>query len=70
MFPYLETELARLGHSEDYAARKLGITRQEYNSRESVGSFRLSEAMVLSAICDKSVEHLFQPMGDARPLFL
>jgi hypothetical protein len=66
MFPYLDAELARSGHSGDYVARELGMTRQEYEALRDLGSFRLSEAVALSAMCDKPVEHLFQPAGGAR----
>jgi hypothetical protein len=61
MFPYLDAELERSGHSDEYVARKLGITMREYNLRKNSDAFRLSEALALSAICGKPVEHLFQP---------
>jgi hypothetical protein len=61
MFPHLEAELERSGYSDEYVARKLGITMREYDLRRTSDAFRLSEALALSAICGKPIEHLFQP---------
>jgi len=61
MYPNLEAEQARYGHTEEYVAEKLGITRQTYLERKQSGLFRRSEALILVGMYDKPVEYLFLP---------
>ena|GEM_PF-6447757 len=58
IFPNLEAEQASLGYSEEYVARKLGITPQEYRDHKVSGAFSLSEAAELAEIYDKSMDYL------------
>lgn len=58
MFPNLESEQARFGYTEEYVARKLGITPQEYRQQKESGEFRLSDAAALVEMYDKSMDYL------------
>jgi hypothetical protein len=66
MYQNLEGERIRHGHTEEYLAEKLGITRQEYRRRTGSGSFSGSDAAVLTAIYRKSFEYLFFQNGMGR----
>lgn len=59
MYPNLEAERIRHGHTEEYVAQKLGITRQEYRQRTNSDSFLESDAVALTAMYKKSFEYLF-----------
>jgi len=59
MYTNLEVERVRSGHTEEFVARKLGLTEQTYRLRMKSGAFRLSEARELSALYNQPVEYLF-----------
>jgi len=60
MYPNLEAEQARLGHTEQYVAQKLGMSVQKYLTQKKSGTFQLSEALALAAMYNKPIEYLFQ----------
>lgn len=60
MFPNLEVEQDRHGHSDSYVAGKLGISLQEYRLGKESGAFLASEALMLAGMYDKPAEYLFQ----------
>ncbi|MCL2182984.1 MAG: helix-turn-helix transcriptional regulator [Chitinispirillia bacterium] len=61
MYPNLEAEQTRRGHTEEYVAEKLGMTRQTYSECKLSGAFQPAEALALVKIYDKPVEYLFLP---------
>jgi len=60
MFSNLEAEQTRCGYTEEYVAKRLGITRREYRSRQKTGSFSESEVRALVAMYNRSPEYLFE----------
>jgi hypothetical protein len=60
MFSNLEAEQVRRGHTEDYVAERLGITRREYRSRQKTGLFSESEVRALVTMYNRSPEYLFE----------
>jgi hypothetical protein len=60
MYPNLETEQARRGHSEGYVAEALGITSEEYRTRKDSGAFSLAYARRLAEVYDKPVDYLLR----------
>jgi hypothetical protein len=69
MYPNLEVEQTRRGHSDEYVARKLGITERAYRNRKESNAMPLSEAVALVDMYDKSMEYLFRDRGDGSPSF-
>jgi len=64
MYPNLEVEQTRYGHSDEYVAQRLGITEQAYRNSKVSNAIPLSEAVALVEMYDKSMEYLFRPCGD------
>jgi len=60
MYPNLEAEQARRGHSEEYIAEALGITLQEYRTRKDSGAFSLTDTIKLVKVYDKPVDYLLR----------
>jgi len=60
MYPNLEIEQGRHGHSDECVAEKLGISLQEYRSGKKSGTFAASVANTLLDIYDKPFEYLFR----------
>ena len=60
MFPNLEMEQGRNGHSDEYVARRLGMPQNEYCSRKESGAFVVSEIDILLDMYDKPFEYLFR----------
>jgi len=60
MFPNLEAEQVRHGHTDEYVAEQLGITGEEYRLRKKSGLFMESEVRALVAMYNKSPEYLFE----------
>jgi len=60
MFPNLETEQVRRGYTEEYVAKRLGITRQEYRLRKKSGLFLESDVRALAVMYGRSPEYLFE----------
>ena len=65
MFPNLEIEQDRHGHSDAYVAEKLAITQQEYRSGKESGTFTASKADMLLTMYNKPFEYLFK-QGDTN----
>jgi hypothetical protein len=63
MYPNLDVEQARCGHSDEYVARRLGITERAYRDRKESNAMRLPEAVALTEMYDKSMEYLFWGQG-------
>ena len=61
MYPNLEAEQVRRGHTDDYVAGMLGITLQEYRAQKVSKSIGLQEAVALEAMYEQSTEYLFKP---------
>ena len=59
MFPNLEAEQARNGHTNEFTAIKLGITRQTFEKRKKSGGFRLEEINVLMSMYGDNFTYLF-----------
>jgi len=59
MYPNLEAERIRRGYTEEYVAKNLGITQEEYRLRSESGSFLESDAVALRAMYGMSFEYLF-----------
>jgi hypothetical protein len=68
MYPNLEVEQTRCGHSDEYVAGRLGITERAYRRRKESNAIPLSEAAVLVDMYDKSMEYLFRDRGDGNPI--
>jgi transcriptional regulator with XRE-family HTH domain len=60
VLPNLETEQTRRRHTEEYVARKLGLTQQAYRLRKELASFSVEETLALAEIYDRPVEYLFK----------
>ena len=60
MYPNLDAEQARHGHTDDYVARVLGISVEEYQKRKASRSIGLQEAVALEAMYEQSTEYLFR----------
>jgi hypothetical protein len=60
VLPNLETEQIRCRHTEEYVAKKLGLTKQAYRLRKKSASFSLEETLALTEIYDRPVEYLFK----------
>lgn len=63
VFPNLEIEQDRHGHSDGYVAEKLGISLQEYRLGKESGAFLRSKADMLLDMYDTPFEYLFERMG-------
>ena len=59
MFPNLEAEQARQGHTNAYVAEKLGVTRASYEKKKKIGCFKLKECIFLAGIYKSSLDYLF-----------
>jgi hypothetical protein len=67
MYPNLEVEQTRCGHSDKYVAQRLGITERAYRDCKKSNAVSLSEAVALVELYDKSMEYLFRRHGDRFP---
>lgn len=63
MFPNLEIEQARRGHTDEYVAGKLGISPQEYRSGRESGTLAASVADILLDMYGTPFEYLFERGG-------
>ncbi|MDR0307503.1 MAG: helix-turn-helix domain-containing protein [Chitinispirillales bacterium] len=69
MFPNLEAEQTRNGHTNGYVAKKLGISRGKYESKKRSGAFRLSEVKTLCEIYNVPIDYLFtEAIIDNEPI--
>jgi DNA-binding XRE family transcriptional regulator len=59
MFPNLEAEQARRNHTNDFVAKKLGISRQSYESKKKNGGFKLKEITKLLSMYNSAFDYLF-----------
>ena len=59
MFPNLEAEQARNRHTDEYVASKLGISRQMYGRKKSLGNFKLKEINTLLEMYGTDFTYLF-----------
>jgi inorganic pyrophosphatase len=60
MFPNLEAEQARNGHTNEYVAEILGLSRQAYEIKKKTGKFKLVEIKRLTQIYNASFDYLFE----------
>jgi hypothetical protein len=60
VYPNLDVEQTRRGHSAGDVAETLGITLQEYRARKDSGAFSLAEALRLAEMYDKPVDYLLR----------
>ena len=65
MFPNLEAEQARSGHTNEYVARELSLLRQSYEHKKKTGGFKLIEINRILEIYNAKFEYLFAP--EAKP---
>jgi len=63
VYPNLEAEQARLGHSDEYVAQKLGMSAEEYRERKESDGILASEAVALAGIYSRSMDYLFGAGG-------
>jgi hypothetical protein len=71
MYPNLEAEQTRRGHSEGHVAEMLGVTLQEYRIRKDSGAFSLADALQFAEMYDKPVDYLLRlgvSMGEHKLL--
>ena len=59
MFPNLEAEQARRGHTNAFVAEKLGVSRASYEKKKKIGCFKLKECICLANIYMASLDYLF-----------
>lgn len=59
MYPNLETEQVRHGHTDEQVASLLGLTPQEYRAQKASNSIRSSDAAALAEMYCQSTEYLF-----------
>jgi hypothetical protein len=59
MFPNLEAEQARNGHTNESVAKELGLSRQAYEIKKKKGGFKFSEIKQLLAIYNTTFDYLF-----------
>lgn len=68
MYPNLNAEQARFGHTNKYVANYLGISRATYRKKKSNGNFKATEARKLCVLYDKSFDYLFSiEQGGIKP---
>jgi len=60
MYPNLDAEQARRGHSDGYIASALGISVEEFQARKASKTMELPEAEALAAMYGWSTEYLFE----------
>jgi len=59
MFPNLQAEQARKGHTNEYLAKLLGITRHTLKKRKTIGDFKLNEITMLLSLYTSDFDYLF-----------
>ena len=59
MYPNLEAEQARNGHTNTDVAKILNLSRQSYEARKRKGNFKLVEVKKLTAMYKVTCEYLF-----------
>lgn len=59
MFPNLEAEQARNGHTNEEVAKILGMTRQAYEHKKKTGKFKLKEINILIETYRVDFSYLF-----------
>ena len=59
MFKNLDAEQARYGHSNEYVAKQLSITRTTYENKKQRGNFKLSEIRKLCDLYECDFYYLF-----------
>jgi len=60
MYPNLDAEQARHGHTDGQIADVLGLTLQEYQAQKASKTIQLPEAQRLAAVYKLSTEYLFE----------
>jgi hypothetical protein len=60
LYPNLETEQLRRGHTDDYVAEALGMMVQEYQARKASKTVGMREAVALAGMYEMSTEYLFR----------
>jgi len=60
MYPNLEAEQTRHGHTDSQIAEVLGISLQEYREQKASKTIQLPEAQRLAAVYNISTEYLFE----------
>jgi hypothetical protein len=60
MYPNLDAEQARRGHTDGCIAEALGISVAEFQARKASKTIELPEAEALKAMYGLSTEYLFQ----------
>jgi hypothetical protein len=60
MYPNLDTEQARRGHTDIHIAGALGITVEEFQARKASKTMELQEAVALAEMYELSTEYLFR----------
>jgi len=70
MFPNLDAEQARNGHSNTFVANQLGISRQSLEKKKKNGGFKLAEINILLSMYDSNLEYLFSSQKMTAPAAL
>ena len=60
MYPNLNAEQARQGHSNEYVAKLLDISRQLYERKKNIGRFTVEECRFLCNLYGANFEYLFK----------
>ena len=66
MFPNLDAEQARNGHTDVFLAKELGITRHTLAKRKRVGDFKLSEINTMLSMYCVAFDYLFSSQVRAQ----
>ena len=59
MYPNLNAEMARHGHTNQYVGEQLGISRQSFETRKRSGTFDVGEIKLLLGLYDVEFYYLF-----------
>ena len=60
MYPNLNAEQARYGHSDSYVANQLGISRSGYGAKKKTGKFITPEIKKLCSLYGADFNYLFE----------
>lgn len=66
MFKNLDAEQARWGHSNQFVADELAISRTTYEKKKKSGNFKLPEAKKLCKLYNCKFEYLFATDDDFK----
>lgn len=60
MYPNLNAEQARFGHTNEYVANFLGLSRKSYEAKKNTEAFKIQECKKLCTLYNCKFEYLFE----------